>query len=98
MSDSSWTFFPGLLQLLGGGAGGALLGGGLVWNFLRRGYDRLRDANQPTARWRRILDWTFRIFRVIVNHRRAGQNAGRGDGGQQAGAQVIDGMLFMTLR
>ena len=66
--------FPGLLQILAGGAGGALLGGGLMWSLLQTGYRQIQNANQPTARWRRILNFIVRAFRVVRDVQRRRQD------------------------
>ena len=66
--------------MLAGGAGGALLGGGLAWNMLGRAYERRRDPNRPPSRWRQLFTWAMRILRATQEVR---PGAGGADGQQQ---------------
>ena len=82
------------MQLLGGGAGGAAVGGGIVWNLMRGGYERLMDPNRPTPRWRRIVDWVLRIMdqiRHLQGNGRVGGNPAGGLGRVGLGANQANG-------
>ena len=68
------------MQLLVGGAVGAILGGGMTWNILGRQYQRLNDPIRQSALWRRVLGGIGRVFRR--NQEQAG--AGNEDADRQA--------------